>query len=419
MLRSPSSSRLASRRGIGSALAIALALAGGSMVVNAALPSPAYAQKKPSYSRDFVKVYQPVSTIVNTEGGDLNAARAQLPAVYAAVKNDDDKSAAGNLTLILGNKLSDAALQRQGLDMMLASGKVAPEQVGQFQFVLGNLAYQAKDYAAARTALQAAVAAGYTQDNTEALILESYFQEGNVAGGIGYLEQRAAAGQAIPENWLLRGLQNTYDNEDMAGSLAVSDMLLRLYPTAGNWQKSLQVIYTLGGYEAPVMIDVLRLMRLTDSMKERREYVSYVQAADERIMANEVLGLLAEGLTKGEFTASDQYYLDVKRVADTRAPVDRRDVAGMATEGRNSRTGAAAHNAGEVYLSLGSWAEAEEMYKLALEKGVEDPNRTLTRLGIVQLRAGKLTDADATFSRIEGTRAPVAAMWKTYIATKS
>src|SRR5690606_7660913 len=108
-------------------------------------------------SKAFAEAYQPVADIANSEGGNYAAAKAQLPAVLAAVETPDDRFLAGNVSLLLGNKLDDPTLQRQGLELMLASGKADPAQIGQLQFFVGSLAYNAGDWPAARTALQAAI----------------------------------------------------------------------------------------------------------------------------------------------------------------------------------------------------------------------------------------------------------------------
>ena len=75
--------------------------------------------------------------------------------------------------------------------MMLDSGLVAPEQVGQFNWFVGSLAYQAEDYAAARTALEAAKAAGFTDPETDLtlLIADTYSKQDNVQGSLDYLMQ--------------------------------------------------------------------------------------------------------------------------------------------------------------------------------------------------------------------------------------
>src|SRR5690606_14477212 len=111
-----------SLRGVASALAL---FAGVAVVSTGLTSTVAVAQKKqkgPANSRGFAAVYQPAATASNAEGADFNAIKAQVPAIVAAVENEADRFAAGNLVLITGNKRSDAALQRQGLELMFASG---------------------------------------------------------------------------------------------------------------------------------------------------------------------------------------------------------------------------------------------------------------------------------------------------------
>ena len=129
--------------------------------------------------------------------------------------------------------------------------------------------------------------------------------------------------------------------------------------------------------------------------------------------------MLAAGLQAGVFNTSEEYYGEIKRIVDQRAPEDRRDAPGLATEARSAANGAAAQNAGDVFLSLGSWAEAEEMYAMALQKGVPDRDRALTRLGIAQAQQGKKAEAKATFGQVGGARVPVARMWTAFVESRA
>ena len=429
MLRMPTSARRTAT-GFGSAFAMAIALAGGAAVVTAATAAPAAAQRgrnnaapQTQNSEAFVKAYQPVAAIVNAEGGDFAAAKAQIPAVLAAATTPDDRNAAGNLILTLGNKLKDAQLQRQGLELMVASGKVDPAQLGQFQFFIGSLAYDAKDWAAARTALQAAVAAGYTENNPDAMIAETYFGMNQAAEGLDFLkgaiERQVAAGQTVPEAWFVRGLKVAYDARLNDKAIEWSALLVAHAPNPTNWQRSLQVVNSLSQLDAQGRLDLLRLMLATNSMSDRREFEDYVEAADPRIMANEVDRVLAAGVQAGVWSSGDAYYTEIKQIVDQRAPADRRDAPGLATEARGAANGNAAQNAGDVYLSLGSWAEAEEMYALALQKGGTDRDRTLTRLGIAQAQQGKKAEAKATFAQVSGARSSVARMWTAFVESRA
>ncbi|KRA83278.1 hypothetical protein [Altererythrobacter sp. Root672] len=408
-----------SRGGLSSALALALALTGGAVVGTAMTASPAFAQN----SKGFAAAYKPVADITNAPGGDLAAAKAQLPGVIAAAETPDDKNIAGNLSLILGNKLNDPVLQRQGLELMLASGKVDPAQVGELQFLVGNLAYNAKDFPAARTALLAAVAAGRTADNPEGLIAESYFGEGQNAQGLDYLqsqiEKRVAAGQPVPDQWLVRGLQVAYNAKLDDKTLEWSTLLVTHGTSDKKWLQALQVVNSLTTTDKQAQLDLLRLMALTNAMSDRREYVTYIETADPRVMSNEVGRVLDAAVQAGVMTTGDQYYSEVKRVVDERAAADRKDAPQLAADARKSGSGRDAQVAGDVFLSIGSYAEAEEMFKLALEKGGVDRDQTLTRLGIAQVHQNRYSDAQATFGQVTGARATVARMWAAYADSRA
>jgi tetratricopeptide (TPR) repeat protein len=382
------------KRGLGARLALAAVLTGGMVLGSTALSAPAHAQNKKSSkqanTKAFVAAYQPLATIANTEGGDYASAKAQLPNVMAAVGNESDRYAAGQLALMLGNKLTDKALQRQGLETMLASGMVPAEQLGQFQFFVGNLAYEAKDWNAARTALQAALTAGYTEGDSQALIVETYFAGGQQAEGLRYLgdviQTRKAAGQTVPDTWLLRGLQ---------------------------------VVNAVNTLDPQAELDLLRLMRETGALKQKHEFASYVDAADPRRMANEVLAVIEDSVAAGAFTKQDAFYTETKALAESRAAADRKEAPALVGEARKSSSGVTAQGAGDAFFSFGSYAEAADMYKVALEKGIKDREMVLTRLGIAQARLGQLDQARASFNQVAGARAPVAKMWLAYLDTKA
>lgn len=410
-------------RGMASAFAFVASLTGVAVVGTGLTATAAAAQgKQGQNSRGFGTAYQPVADIANAEDGDIAAAKAQLPTVIAAIENDTDRFAAGNLVLIVGTKSSDSALQRQGLELMLESGQTPPEQVGQFHFFVGNLALAANDFAPARAALEAAQAAGYTEDNIEGLIAETYFQENNAAQGLAYLkgaiDQRIAAGQPIDNQWLLRGLKMAYESNDAAAATEWSTLLVTASPSEENWLNAIQVVGAVNNFDTQTELDLLRLMLATNTLKERRDFVSYIEAADPRIMANEVARVLAAGTQAGIFTESDEYYVDVKRVVDQRAPEDQAESAALAQEASSSTSGNAAQSAGDVFYSLADYAQAEAMYKMAVEKGA-DRERNLTRLGIAQAQQGKNADARATFEQVSGPRAPVAQLWTAYVSSKA
>lgn len=418
MLRAFRPTRSKSIRGTVAGFALAIALAGGvAMGSTAFTPESAQAQN----SEGFAEAYAPVAEMVQPETANFEGARAAIPTVVAAIENENDRQVAGNLILNIGNNLSDPALQRQGLQMMLDSGLVAPEQVGQFNWFVGSLAYQAEDWAAAREAFQAAQAANYTDPEADitTLIANTYAQEGNAQAAFDYKMQAItdaeAAGTTPNERWILSALQDAYDNEMSAQALTVSEALLRNYPTQTNWVNTLQVINALNEFDAQARVDLYRLMMETDALTQRSEFIRYIEDLDPRVMSNEVQDVLAAGLAADHFTADDEYYVEVKGIADTRAPQDRQGIEGIVSEGE-SGDALDAMSAGDVLYSLGDFARAEGMYRLALEKGA-DANTANTRIGITQTKQGNYAAAVDTFASVDSNREPVARMWAVYANT--
>lgn len=419
MLRMSHSARRKSSRTLGSALAAALVLAGASAV---AVPAAAQQAAQPELkaSKDFGKVYQPLADVANAASGDYAAAKAQLPAVLAAATSPDDRYLAGTLHFVLGNKLNDKALRRQGMELMLQSGKATPSAAAELNYYLGEAAYDSQEWAKARQYFQTARAGGYTSGNDEGLTAESYFKEGQAEQGLAYLEgrikERTAAGQQVPDAWIRRGLKVAYDarNAEQAGKW--SALLVANYPTSENWAGALQVIGSLGELQPAAKLDLLRLMAATNALKDRRSIADYIEVADPRVMANEVSRVLEAGKSAGVFNDGEgqSYYNDIKRIVDQRIAAEKADAAQYAASAGSAANGRPAQNAGELYLALQDYAKAEEMLQLALTKGGIDRDTVLTRLGIAQVQQGKAAAAKATFEQVGGARTMVAQMWSAY-----
>jgi tetratricopeptide (TPR) repeat protein len=450
MLRMPLTSRANGRAGIGSTIAIAMSLAGPAVLGTAALSSPALSQgyeppppplqsSQPpqrqrqrqqdaeTLSRNFTPVYQAVAEATNTTG-NYAAARAQVPTLLAAIGSEYDRFFAGNILLQLGAKSTDRALQKQGLELMLASGRAGPENVGLFHYLLGGLSYDSGDYAGALRESQASLSAGYTGDFAQqrdpwGLAADAYFKLNRNQEGIEFLKstivQRRAAGQPVRAEWLPRALAVAFQQNMMDATVDLSAMLVETNPTPTTWMQALQVVKSVVGTDAQTRLDVFRLMALTDSLTQREEFESYIGLLDPRVLPSESGKVLEAGVDKGVFTTSDPFYTDLKRIIDNATGQEPGLAADYAGEAGSASTGRAALNAGDVYLSLGEYARAEEMFALALQKGGVDRDQVLTRLGIAQVRQQKLAEAKSTFAQISGTRGPVARMWTAYIQTRA
>lgn len=421
--------RLARKNGAVSTFALALALAAGGVAGATMLDAPAHAAKKekkakPTYSNGFVEAYKPLEELAKAEPVDYAALKAGFPALLAALETDDDRYAAGSFIYSNAAKQQDQAMALQGMELMLKSGKVPEENIGQFNFVVGQLAYAAKDYAKARPYFQAAADAGYTDNDPLIFVAESYFAEDQAQQGLTYLSDlinaKVAAGEKVDEAWLKRGLAQAYNNNLKAEAQKYSNWYVKEYPGEASWGDAVAILLNTGGYQNPEILDLLRLGQRAGALRDGQLYLEYVDAADYRRLPAEVVSVIDEGYAKGKLDKTDPYAIDTRRQAAERAATDRADIDKlMADANKSGATLATVLAAGDTLLALGRPADAEPFYAKALNMQAVNAPMVMTRLGIAQFDQGKYAEAEATFNKVEGARKPIANLWAIYANQKA
>lgn len=414
-------------------LALAIALASTSALGFAGTATPAHAQKKdkkeaPSakknYSKEFVAAYGPFSKQLNDDSVDVATLQAGLPAVEAAASTNDDRFALGQAIYSIGTKADDLAMQRRGVNMMLDSGGVEPDKLGVYSFLAGQLAYQAEDWADARKRVSEAVAAGYTDNEPQILIAESYFNEDNYTVGLDILDKaiaaKVAAGQTVPENWIKRALAMAYEGNLAPQSTKFAGMYVQHYPSTDSWGDAIAIQRTFFEADGQETLDLMRLAKRTDSLRTERDYVDYINAADARRLPGEVAEIVAQGLAAGKLKSNDVFVTDNRSVATGRIAADKADLPGLERDARAAgASGLTLSAAGDAFLSYGEAAKAEEFYQMALTKPGIEKDRVLTRLGIAQFDQGRYAEAAATFDQVSGSRKEIARLWSIYAAQKA
>lgn len=413
----------------GSHIALAIALLCGSAVGLTAFADTAHAQRKKkekpgqtNYSKGFIAVYTPLNTLSQDTAADGTALKAGVPGLVAAMETADDRMAGGGLVYNIGIATKDLKVQRQGLSMMLDSGKLAPDQVTRYVLTAGQLATDDGDFAASRQFFLRAIAEGYNgTPSLEGVIAESYFKEDKHAEGLAYLkgeiDKKKSAGLAPDEDWLRRGVSIAYTNDLPREAVAFSAEYARLYPSKTSWGDSIAIQRNYFDYDNNAMLDLLRLADRTGSLRDGRDYADYIDAADARRLPGEVKRVVAAGVAAGLLELNDPFVAEARTTADQRLAADKADLPALERDARlSSSTALTATAAGDALLSYGMSAKAEEMYVIASNKSGADMPRVLTRLGIAQVDQGKSAEAAATFAKVTGVRAPIANLWSIYAA---
>lgn len=414
---------------------IAVAFAGAAAI---ALQSPAAAQRAPrgdrpaaeqpkqekaAYSKEFVAAYQPLETQANAPGADLTPLKGAIPGLVAAASTPDDRSAAGRFIYNVGVKTQDTAVQLQGAELLIASGKADPATLGQFNFVAGQLAYNTKDYAKAQTYLQAAIAAGYNQNDPELLLADTYFMQQQHAQGLKFLsdaiEARKAAGNPVPEAWVKRALASAYNAKLNAEANQWATLYAREFPSQTSWGDAIAIAINTSSYEPPEMLDLLRLARKTDTIRTREQYLEYADAADARKLPSEVIAVLDAGIAAKKLDPNLGMVQNARTTATARIAADRTELPSLQRDAQASGARlVTVMAAADTLLSYGKFAEAEALYARAA--GMSGANLPLihTRQGIAQVEQGKFAEAQTTFGKVNGVRQPIAGLWALYASQR-
>ena len=418
----------------GSALAIAVA---AGVALSGFGLNAAHAQSKGN-SKEFVAAAGPVSSKLkeleklkpNADAGDA-AAKAQLaegakavtPDVekaLAAASTGKDKIIAGQYAVTVGGWSDDMALRKRGVQAMLDSGELKPDQIPTFQFYLGNFAYATNDYATAATALSAAAQSGVTDEQLVPLLVESYSKAGKPAEGLtaarAAIDATKAAGKPVPESWLSRSVVVAYNAKAGPQTIDFAKLLVQEHPSKFNWLNASQMVRTFGNLDPQATLDLFRLMDRAGALDNDPKFVSgefkeYIEAADPRRLPGEVVRVADKGLASGALSKSDQWVQEARANASGRIAADKASLPSQVGSAKSAASGKVAQSLADAFLNYGDAAQAEDLYKAALSKAGSDRDVVLTRLGIAQYDQGKYAEAAQNFSQVSGVRKPVADLW--------
>jgi hypothetical protein len=372
-------------------------------------------------------------------GGDRAGQDAALAAARAAVRGAPGRYALAHYQFQIGRGRGDMQMQTQAVDALVESGLATPEELP------GLLSFQAGR----------ALAAGNSEQTDRLLARLVQLQPNNPAALVDYgqftanqlprarpaaaerirsnaiaLFQRAfaaneAAARLSPEGWHLRALAIAYDgtrppvaNMSFApAAIALGRTLVAAYPTPTNWREALLVYRELAPDPA-LALDIGRLMRASQALSGERDYMEFADSLAEANLVGEAKAVIDEGVARNMVETSRVPPRLAPRIAARAVAADRAALPGLRARAQAGATGAAARVAADNYFSYGQYAEAADLYGLALQKGGEDPNLVNSRLGAALALAGRRPEAEAALRSVAGPRAELAGFWLVWLAKR-
>lgn len=405
---------------------LALALAIGGMGIAA----PALAKKEPKAAP--VKYTPAVQNALAAAqkalaANDLATAQAKIAEAKPLVATDDDRYITGSLQYQLGQKNKDQAMINEAIDMMAASGKAPAEQQQQLLVIQGKLAYQAKDYRKAETALVAAQKAGSTDADLVPVLVSSMANNGETLQALQTLntaiDQSTAAGKPAPVEWYQQGISAGYRAKGAPADLAaIHDATTELtkkwvtsYPTKSNWHDTLAIYRDSYKVPTDVQIDIFRLLRAAGALLGDADYREYAQDVYLRY-PNEAMTVLQEGSSKGvvNLTAKNDA-AEILGIVKAKVAADKASLPAADKSARAAANGKAALSTADAYAGYGMYAQAIDLYKVAITKGGIDAPTAGLRMGWAQALSGDTAGAKQSFATVTGIRKPLADFWTIHL----
>lgn len=420
-----------------STLAMSLMLAAGAATVASAPPALAAKEKAPkqNFSKEFMASAGDLQKAIQAK--DFPTAKTKFPAAEAAASTPDDKYYLYQFLLQIGLGLQDQAMQRAGVEGMLASGATPASELGKYHFYAADFAIKAGSPDAGITHLQKAIEAGYPGSTPHVMLAEAYFKKavatakGNqmtpegkaaVQAGLPHLKmgadmEKQATGK-VPAGWYERGFQLAY----VAGlpeAATWAQYSVETDPSAKNWRSLLR------GYQDSHKalsknenLDLMRLMRKTGALESEYDYSEYAEAAVSSGLPGEAKAVIDEGRSRGKVGATR--LSDVYQIASTRISADKATLPAGERDAAKAATGKIAASTANAYLGYGDYAKAAQLFQLALQKGSVDANEINTRLGIALAMSGDLAGAKAAFEKVgPGARQDIAKYWLLWLGKQA
>ena len=377
----------------------------------------------------FIKAYGPANDALEKKK-DFALAKSLLPAVKAAAVNDDDRYVAGSFAINLGAQSKDLAVQKEGIELLLASPITPAANKPVYIFQLGAIAYDAKDYPAAEGFLKQAFDGGYKPGNTAILTSNALSQQKKYGEAQTWLRKgidaTIAAGEKAQPTWYVQGAAYAIKAKDNVASTIWLKDVVRADPQPKYWHDALIVYSNGSNLDLAENLDLLRLLRLTGSMTYEQDYSLYVESADARRYPTEVKSVLDEGFAKGVISRKNITFAESYAAASGLVAEDVRTLATIEAPARASASPYQSVLAADAFLSNGNYAKAKELYELALSKGkivdkagADQTARVLTRLGMSKVGVGDLAGAKTEFAKIQtGNRKVIAEYWTIFVDHK-
>ena len=370
--------------------------------------------------RPSAKAMKAIVDLQNTvKKSDFASLPAKVAAAQAVATTKEDRYLIARLQLDAAIAEKDNAAMAASIDAIAASGYLDSGKASSLYQSLGGTFLNEKQYPRAVAAYQKAIALNPANSEAQGLLGEAYFAGGQKAEAAAAfqraVEARVAAGQKPDEPLIKRAVAVAYEAKSPA-AVDLARQWVAAYPSTASWSDAIAIYQNLNRPDVEGMVDLLRLMHATGSIRSGGAYAQYARAAADQNNFNEAQVALDAGVAAKLIDPAKPEYQDLVQGLKTKPKATAADLA-EAT--KTAQSGMALLRIGDRYYAMGDYARAVELYRMAMGKPGVDAAVANLHIGMALARAGDKAGATAALNAVSGPRAEIAKFWLTYLSLKA
>lgn len=370
-------------------------------------------QRQLTLSRAERTALTPLEAAITAQ--DWTAAQAALPAAQAAAQGPDARYFVARATWTIGNRTSNPQLELQAIAQLIDLPSTPAAERPLFLERQAELAFNANDFATAERAFTRLLELTPNDTRLQENLAVVRARMGNNTGALSTLlttiQTQETAGQTVAADLYGRAVRLAYQARQQDQTLDLMRRMIRAYPTGTNWRDGIMLFREFRTDDAAVDVDAMRLMRSAGALNGRTDYLMLAQQLDQSGLPGETKAVIDEGVAAGALRSSETEVARLLGNANRRIAEDRAGLTSQIAQARSASGGRQARIVADALYGYGRYAEAAELYQLALTKGGEDTNLVNTRLGATLALAGQRAEAEAALNAVTGPRQELARFW--------
>lgn len=394
------------------ALAFLVAAPASGQTSAPAAPAASAVPAKVTPSKKATPALMELQTAVQKK--DLASIPAKVAAAQAVATTKEDRYLIGKFQLEAAVAANDNNAAATAIEAMASSGMLDAAASSSLYQSLGGTFYNAKDYAHAATAYQRALSVNPNNAEAQSMLIDAYLGAGQKAEAASAMQRmiqaRTAAGQKPEESLLKRAVVIAYETKS-PNATEVARQWVAAYPSAASWSDALAIYQNLNQPDSEGLLDLSRLLLVTNSMKRGGQYAQYARAAADLNNFNEAQLAYDAGVKANLINPGSAEYADLAQGLKGKPKATAADLA-EAT--KTAQSGMALLRIGDRYYAMGDYAKAVELYRMAQGKPGVDASVANLHIGMALARSGDKAGAATALNAVSGRYADLAKFWLLY-----